>query len=154
MSVAYDNVTDAGLEAFRKLSGERAMALLQELDAELSPYDRDLNPDARAEGEGATRTGLGVYYIEDGKSVMSSVEPDPVRPRPCPSGAASRSCSPAPRSAAACSTNEDPVQDGRDRRPRASVPRSPKVPATRSSSRRRPGPTSRPRPSRTSSPPA
>ena len=66
MSVAYDNVTDAGLEAFRKLSGERAMALLQALDAELSPYDRDVNPDA--EGEGRHRTGLGVYYIEDGRA--------------------------------------------------------------------------------------
>ena len=63
MSVAYDNVTDAGLEAFRKLSAERAMALLRELDAALSPHDRDLNPDA--EGEGRHRAGLGVYYIED-----------------------------------------------------------------------------------------
>ena len=63
MSVAYDNVTDEGLAAFRKLSGERAMKLLRELDAELSPYDRDLHPDV--EGEGRHRTGLGVYYIED-----------------------------------------------------------------------------------------
>lgn len=63
MSVAYDNVSDEGLAAFRALSSERAMALLRDLDAALSPYDRDLDPDAG--GEGRHRTGLGLYYIED-----------------------------------------------------------------------------------------
>ncbi len=63
MSVAYDNVNDEGLAAFKRLSNERAMALLRDLDAALSPYDRDLNPDAG--GEGRHRTGFGVYYIED-----------------------------------------------------------------------------------------
>lgn len=65
MSVAYDNVTDAGLEHFRQLSAQRALELLRELDAELSPYDRDVgNPDDDGDSS-QRRIGLGVYFIED-----------------------------------------------------------------------------------------
>lgn len=63
MSVAYDRVTDEGVETFRKLSAERAMALLRELDAELSQHDRDKHPELAGKGE--RRTGLGLYFIED-----------------------------------------------------------------------------------------
>lgn len=63
MSVAYDNVTSTGHERFRKLGTERAMAMLRDLDKELSQYDREANP--AAEGDGRFRTGLGVYLIEE-----------------------------------------------------------------------------------------
>jgi len=63
MSVAYDNVTSEGVEAFRKLSAARGLSLLRELDTALREYDRDVNPEAR--GEGRHRSGLGLYLIED-----------------------------------------------------------------------------------------
>lgn len=63
MSVAYDDIGAEGLETFRKLSSKKALALLQELDNELSPHDRTKNPNAG--GTGRFRTGLGVYLIEE-----------------------------------------------------------------------------------------
>lgn len=63
MSVAYDNVTREGIEAFRVLSAERGLALLRELDTVLRVHDRDVNPDAS--GVGRYRSGLGLYLIED-----------------------------------------------------------------------------------------
>ncbi len=63
MSVAYDNVTSLGHERFRKIGTDKAMALLRDLDRELSKYDREANP--TVEGEGRYRTGLGVYLIEE-----------------------------------------------------------------------------------------
>ena len=63
MSVAYDNVTASGHRQFRRVSTERAMKLLKDLDRELSQHDRESNPDI--EGEGRFRTGLGVYLIEE-----------------------------------------------------------------------------------------
>lgn len=63
MSVAYDDVGKEGLEAFRKLSSKKALALLQDLDTALSKHDRTKNPSAG--GEGRFRTGLGVYLIEE-----------------------------------------------------------------------------------------
>ena len=71
MSVAYDNVTREGLDAFRVLSAERGLALLRELDAVLREHDRDVNPTADAPPAGSGerhqrhRTGLGLYLIED-----------------------------------------------------------------------------------------
>jgi len=65
LSVAYDNVTPAGLEAFRRLSAERAMALLRELDGELSAHDRDLNGEPAEDDAPRHRTGLGIYFIEE-----------------------------------------------------------------------------------------
>ena len=67
MSVAYDNVTREGVEAFRELSARRGLALLRELDAALREYDRDVTPDAASastDGE-RRRAGLGLYLIED-----------------------------------------------------------------------------------------
>lgn len=63
MSVAYDDVGAEGLNTFRKLSSKKALALLRELDEELSQYDRTKNP--QAGGTGRYRTGLGVYLIEE-----------------------------------------------------------------------------------------
>jgi len=63
MSVAYDDVGAEGLNTFRKLSSKKALALLQELDGELSQHDRSVNP--KAGGTGRYRTGLGVYLIEE-----------------------------------------------------------------------------------------
>jgi len=65
LSVAYDNVTAEGLAAFRRLSAERAMALLRELDAELCVHDRDVNGEPADEGAPRHRTGLGIYFIEE-----------------------------------------------------------------------------------------
>ena len=65
MSVAYDNVTRAGVAAFRALSAERSLALLRELDAELRRHDRDVTPAAEDGTEGGRRVGLGLYLIED-----------------------------------------------------------------------------------------
>ncbi len=63
LSVHYDDVGAEAVEAFRKLSSKKALALLQELDGELSQHDRTRNPEAQ--GTGRYRTGLGVYLIEE-----------------------------------------------------------------------------------------
>ena len=78
MSVAYDNVTAAGVETFRTLSAERGIALLRELDAVLRQHDLDADRDDadsgdanpassgdEAAGDGGRRIGLGLYLIED-----------------------------------------------------------------------------------------
>lgn len=63
MSVAYDDVTTEGRNAFARLSAEQAMKLLKDLDKSLSRYDRGNNPATK--GDGKHRIGLGVYWIED-----------------------------------------------------------------------------------------
>ena len=63
MSVAYDNVSQQGLDAFRHLSADKGMSLLRELDKSLSKHDRETNPDAT--GDGRFRAGLGLYLIEE-----------------------------------------------------------------------------------------
>ncbi len=63
MSVAYDDVTSEGRDAFQQLSTEQAMSLLREMDQHLSQHDRGANP--AADGPGKHRVGLGVYWIED-----------------------------------------------------------------------------------------
>lgn len=62
MSVAYDDVTSAGVLSFKKLSSQKAMTLLRELDKELSQFDRGANPELK--GDGHHRVGLGLYLIE------------------------------------------------------------------------------------------
>lgn len=61
--LAYDNLTAEGLDAFRQLSAAKAQALLEELDVQLSPLDRDVNPDAA--GSGRKHAGVGIYYFEE-----------------------------------------------------------------------------------------
>lgn len=61
--VAYDNLPDEVLPAFRKLSAKRAQNLLEKLDQWLAQRDRDVNP--TVEGTGRNRAGVGVYYFEE-----------------------------------------------------------------------------------------
>ena len=61
MSVAYDDVTDEGREAFQALSAEHTLKLLQQFDQSLSQFDRGANP--KLIGDGKHRVGLGVYWI-------------------------------------------------------------------------------------------
>ena len=63
LKVAYDNLPREPLPAFRKMSAEAALALLQRFDGELAALDRDANP--AAEGTGRMRAGIGIYYFED-----------------------------------------------------------------------------------------
>lgn len=68
LSVAYDDVPQAGVELFRNLSREKSLELLTQLDRFLATQDRSVNPSVS--GEGRYRTGLGIYYFEE------AVEPD------------------------------------------------------------------------------
>ena len=61
--VAYDNLPDEILPAFRKLSAKRAQNLLEKLDQWLAQRDRDITPTVK--GNGRNRAGLGVYYFEE-----------------------------------------------------------------------------------------
>ncbi len=61
-SVAYDNLPEEAVAAFRPLAAERAQEFLEFLDAWLALHDRDLNPDTT--GTGRWRAGMGVYYFE------------------------------------------------------------------------------------------
>ncbi len=61
LSVAYDNVSDEGLEAFRILGRDKAIVLLRELDHWLKQHDQGDKPP----GNGVrNRVGLGLYLIE------------------------------------------------------------------------------------------
>ncbi|MEN8180649.1 MAG: DUF6502 family protein [Pseudomonadota bacterium] len=60
--VSYDNLPAESLPEFRKLSAEKAQALLIKLDRHLSAQDRDLNPSV--EGTGRKQAGVGIYYFE------------------------------------------------------------------------------------------
>jgi len=61
--VAYDNLPDEALPAFRKLSTKRAQNLLENLDKWLAQHDRDVNP--AVQGTGRNYAGLGIYYFEE-----------------------------------------------------------------------------------------
>jgi hypothetical protein len=61
--VAYDNLPDQALPLFRKLSAEKAQALLEHLDKWLARHDRDTHP--AVAGAGRNRAGIGIYYLED-----------------------------------------------------------------------------------------
>jgi hypothetical protein len=60
--VAYNNLPKEALPQFRKLSAEKAQALLIELDRFLAKQDRDINPDVK--GTGRKQAGMGIYYFE------------------------------------------------------------------------------------------
>jgi hypothetical protein len=60
--VAYNNLPAEALPQFRKMSAEKAQALLVELDRYLAKQDRDLNPDVQ--GTGRKLAWLGIYYFE------------------------------------------------------------------------------------------
>ena len=61
--VAYDNLPDEILPAFRKLSAKRAQNLLETLDRWLAQHDRDVTPTVK--GNGRNHAGLGVFYFEE-----------------------------------------------------------------------------------------
>lgn len=66
VSVAYDHVDAAAVARFRHLSAERVMTMLRQLDAELAPHDRDVEPrDTHEDETDRHRTGIGVYFIEE-----------------------------------------------------------------------------------------
>ncbi len=62
MSVAYDNISSDSLNAFRKLSADKALKLLREFDKQLAEHEKS---DPPKEGDTRYRTGLGIYFIED-----------------------------------------------------------------------------------------
>lgn len=61
--VAYDNLPDSALPAFRALAGRDAQALLEKLNLWLAEHDRDTNRDIT--GTGRNRAGIGIYYFEE-----------------------------------------------------------------------------------------
>jgi hypothetical protein len=61
--VAYDNLPDKALPEFRKLSAEKAQALLEYLDQWLARHDRDTQPGVA--GKGRSRAGIGIYYFQE-----------------------------------------------------------------------------------------
>jgi hypothetical protein len=63
LSVAYDDVTDTGVQMFRTLSREKSLELLTDLDKVLANQDRSVNPSVS--GSGRYRTGIGIYYFEE-----------------------------------------------------------------------------------------
>ncbi len=66
--VSYDNLPDEVLVEFREHAGQKAQALLEELNDWLAARDRDTNPQAK--GSGRNEAGFGIYYFEnpdDGK---------------------------------------------------------------------------------------
>ncbi len=61
--VAYDNLPDEVLPAFRKHSAKRAQTLLESLDRWLAQRDRDVTPTVK--GTGRYQAGIGIYYFEE-----------------------------------------------------------------------------------------
>ncbi len=61
--VAYDNLPDEALAAFRALSADKAQALIAQLNDWLAEHDRDTNP--KAEGSGRNTAGIGIFYFEN-----------------------------------------------------------------------------------------
>lgn len=64
LSVAYDNVSDEGLQAFQTLGRDKAMVLLRELDEWLKQHDLGDTPQPNSK---QNRVGLGLYLIESTK---------------------------------------------------------------------------------------
>ena len=63
LKVAYDNLPDEILPAFRRLSAKKAQSLLESLDRWLAQRDRDVTPTVK--GSGRNQAGLGIYYFEE-----------------------------------------------------------------------------------------
>jgi hypothetical protein len=61
--VAYDNLPDEVLPAFRKHSAKRAQTFLESLDRWLAQHDRDVTPTDK--GTGRNQAGIGIYYFEE-----------------------------------------------------------------------------------------
>ncbi len=61
--VCYDNLPSDVIPALKTLAGERAQALLEDLDRWMSERDRDVNP--RVAGTGRRRAGIGIFFFEE-----------------------------------------------------------------------------------------
>lgn len=61
--VSYDNIGEDALPDIRQLARTQGQKLLENLDRELSVYDRDINPTAH--GPGHKTVMVGVYYWEE-----------------------------------------------------------------------------------------
>lgn len=61
--VAYDNLPLEALAPFRRMATEKAQALLEVLDKDLSRQDRDNHPEVG--GTGRFKAGVGIYYFEE-----------------------------------------------------------------------------------------
>ena len=68
--VAYDNLPDEVLPAFRKHSAKRAQAFLESLDRWLAQRDRDVTPTVK--GTGRNQAGIGIYYFEEPYSIKEN----------------------------------------------------------------------------------
>jgi len=61
--VQYDNLPVEVMPTLRTLAGERAQALIEQLDLWMAGRDRDVNP--TVQGSGRKRSMLGIYYFEE-----------------------------------------------------------------------------------------
>ncbi|OGQ00511.1 MAG: hypothetical protein A2Z40_03715 [Deltaproteobacteria bacterium RBG_19FT_COMBO_60_16] len=61
--VCYDNLPAEAIPELKKLVGEQAQALLENLDRWMSERDRDFHP--RFPGTGRKRAGVGIYYFQE-----------------------------------------------------------------------------------------
>jgi hypothetical protein len=68
--VAYDNLPDEVLPAYRKHSAKRAQAFLESLDRWLAQRDRDVTPTNK--GTGRNQAGIGIYYFEEPYSIKEN----------------------------------------------------------------------------------
>ena len=60
--VAYDNLPAKFLPVLRERVREEAQKLLEQLDAEMAPHDRDVHP---SDDPGGHRAMVGIYYYEE-----------------------------------------------------------------------------------------
>ena len=64
--VFYDQLPEDCLPALRRLSADKAQALLEQLDLWMSARDLELNPPPSGQEAGPTgRAGIGIYYFEE-----------------------------------------------------------------------------------------
>ncbi len=61
--VQYDNLPAEVMPTLHTLAGERAQALIEQLDLWMAGRDRDVNP--TVQGTGRKRAMLGIYYFEE-----------------------------------------------------------------------------------------
>lgn len=71
--VAYDNLPDEALPAFRLRAAEDGQALLEKFNLWLAEHDRDTNPDVA--GSGRNRAGIGIYYFEESLDEGGGADP-------------------------------------------------------------------------------
>lgn len=63
LRVCYNNLPVEVLAKMRRLSQDKAHALMEDIDGWMRQYDRDFSPNAK--GTGRARAGMGIFYFED-----------------------------------------------------------------------------------------